>query len=184
MDKVERVFRRLKAEGKIKIAKDIAMKKWVPNFKAGIFKKMKYNARMNGLSEEDIEFCLLHEEGHFKCPVKKREWFYLVISSLLFYLFTSFFPSSGVIAMFLFLLYIRVWAFEFYQKYEYFADEFAAKNVPNPSERISALNRIPKNQNKWLYYILITVGVEYLHPTIEERKNRIKDKFPRNEVGS
>lgn len=86
--------------------------------------------------------------------------------------------------MFLFLLYIRVWAFEFYQKYEYFADEFAAKNVPNPSERISALNRIPKNQNKWLYYILITVGVEYLHPTIEERKNRIKDKFPRNEVGS
>lgn len=71
-NKVERVFRRLKAEGKIKIAKDIAMKKWVPNFKAGIFKRMKYNARMNGLSEEDIEFCLLHEEGHFKCPVKKK----------------------------------------------------------------------------------------------------------------
>jgi hypothetical protein len=40
MDKVEEVFLRLKAEGKIQIARDIVIKKSVPNFKAGIFKKI------------------------------------------------------------------------------------------------------------------------------------------------
>jgi beta-lactamase regulating signal transducer with metallopeptidase domain len=43
---------------------------------------IKYNDRMNELSKEDIEFCLLHEEGHLKNPVKIRDWLYLLIPFL------------------------------------------------------------------------------------------------------
>lgn len=180
MDKVERVFQRLKTEGKIQIARDIVIKKSVPNFKAGIFKKIKYNERMMELSEEGIEFCLLHEEGHFKIPVKIRDWTYLVIL-ILSLLPLKYLPNStvlGFLFLFLYLFLLHVWIIEIYQKYEYFSDEYACSNLSNPLERISALERIPKNRsNKWVEYFLITIGAGYMHPSIEERKSRIKEIF-------
>lgn len=187
MDKVERVYRRLKAEGKIQIARNIVKKKWLPNFKAGMFKRIKYNPLMNELPEDDIEFCLLHEEGHFKHPVKLREWFYLVVPFLMLlliaYVQSPYVQSAslGAFAMFIFLLSIHYWFIEIYQKYEYWADEYASNNIPDPLVRIYALDRIPKKKiNKFFHYIAITLGIEYIHPRKEERIERIKERFSKN----
>ena len=181
MDKVKREFWRLKAEGKIAIAKDIVTRRWVLNFKAGMFKKIKYNDQMNELSKEDIGFCLLHEEGHFRHPIKKRHWLYLAIPFLLFLLINMYEYASaiaGVLAMFLFLYGIHVWFIEVNQKYECLADDYACRNVSNPCERILVVDRIPGSKcNKWLKYLLITLGAGYAHPSNEERKNRIREIF-------
>ena len=184
MDKVKREFWRLKAEGKIAIAKDIVTRRWVRNFKAGMFKKIKYNDRMNVLSEEDIGFCLLHEEGHFRHPIKKRHWLYFATPFLLFLLFwwvnmhVDVGASAGALAMFLFLCGIHVWIIDVYQNYEYKADEYACRNIPNPLERISVLDRIPKNKgNKWWNHFLSTLGADDMHPSIKKRKNRIREIF-------
>ena len=181
MDKVKREFWRLKAEGKIAIAKDIVTRRWVRNFKAGMFKKIKYNDRMNVLSEEDIGFCLLHEEGHFRHPIKKRHWLYFATPFLLFCLINMLVYAcaiAGALAMFLFLCGIHVWFIEVNQKYEYLADDYACRNVSNPLERISALDRIPESKcNKWVNYVLITFGARYSHPSVEKRKNRIREIF-------
>ena len=188
MDKVERVFRQLKAEGKIRIAKDVAIENKEPNFKAGS-KKIKYNERMNELSEEDIEFGLLHEEGHFKCPVKKIDWFFLIIPLTLLFPFLllvfmyPFLSQYIVYITFIYMLlylfvYTRFWLSKFYQKYEYLADEYSCINLSNPLNSIYALDRIPNySRNNGLKNIFIALGSKHAHPTHEQRIENIKEKF-------
>ncbi len=154
---------------------------------------------MNELSEENIEFSLLHEEGHFKYPKKMVDKFYILIPFLplvlfvLFLLVTLIFPVYlivrlmyflnsvifGMMAMFILLYGIHVRFIRVNQKYEYLADEFAANYFPNPSGRLeSTLNQLPELKiNKWFKYFLITLGFEYAHPTHEQRIENIKEKF-------
>lgn len=191
MDRVERVFQRLRDEGKIKKGKHIAVDRRVPTFEVdGIFKKtVKYNEQMNELSEEDVEMGLLHEEGHLRNPIKKRHIIYMTLPWLPFVLIMFFVKNIlfvalilfGALVMFLSLYSLHVWFIKIHQNYEYLADEYAFGNVSNPLERISSFDRIPKKKgNKELTlrdYISITLGYGYGHPSIEKRKNRIKAKF-------
>jgi Zn-dependent protease with chaperone function len=194
MGKVEKVFKRLRKEGRLKIARNIAIDRRVPNFEAdnGLFKKtINYNIQMNELSEEDIEMCLLHEEGHLRYPYNKKETFLLVWPLLLLLLtmicFSSLdklFPSLillGAILMFIFLCNLHKWFREIGQRHEYLADEFAFKNVSDPLSRISSFNHVTKRRRAHKLSLRdcigITLGYGQSHPLISERKERIKRIF-------
>ena len=185
MDKVTKEFKKLVAQGKINKAKKVKDTK-VDYFKAGIHKVIKYNIQMNELTKEDIDFCLLHEEGHYNNPIKLIDRICFAIPFLLICiigLFDNIIPVnirfiSGLMSMLFLLYFIHVWLIEVHQKYEYLADDYACKNIDNPRDRILALKRLPKiKKNKWIKYLSITVGTDYLHPSNEDRINRIKKNF-------
>lgn len=178
MDNVTQEFESLVAQGKISKAKKVKTAK-VNNFRIlKGSKTIRYNSQMNQFSKEDIDFFLLHEEGHLKNPFKLIEWIILATIILIFYFL--FWSGFGPLAMFFYLYSLHVFLIERCQKYEYLADDFACKNIDNPREGILALNRIKTTNlkiNKWLLYFLITLGVGYKHPPNEKRIQRIYEKY-------
>ena len=190
MDKVTKEFEKLIDQGKINKAKRVKATKRIDDLKAaGIMRKtIKYNPQINELLEEDIDFCLLHEEGHFVNPVKGVDWFYLIIPFLFVVTVTllanfNIIPVyllfiSGFMTMFFLIYFLHFWWIEVYQKYEYLADDYACKNVDDPLNGISALNRLSVIKiNKWIWYVSITLGADHAHPSKEERINRIKKNY-------
>ena len=189
MDRVTKEFEKLIDQGKINKAERVKATKRIYNLKAaGIIRKtIKYNPQINGSLEEDIDFYLLHEEGHFVNPVKVIERIipFLLIGTppLLGYFSISIIPAnhlfaSGFMTMFFLIYFLHFWWIEVYQKYEYLADDYACKNVDNPLIGISALNHLPIiNINKWVRCLLITFGADYAHPSNEKRINRVKKNY-------
>ena len=190
MDKVTKEFEKLIDQGKINKAKRVKATKRIDDLKAaGIMRKtIKYNPQINELLEEDIDFCLLHEEGHFVNPVKGVEWFYLIIPFLsvvtvTLLVYFNIIPVyllfiSGFMTMLFFLCSLHVWMIDVYQKYEYLADDYACKNVNDPLKGISVLNRLSVIKiNKWIGYASITFGADHAHPSKEERINRVKKNY-------
>ena len=205
MDKVKKEFEKLIDQGKINKAKGVEATEGIDYLAKGIMcKTIKYNPQINESPEEYIDFYLLHEEGHFVNPVKGIECVFLIISLLLIVAVTllgcfstipllahfSIIPvnllfASGLgVMFFLIFLFIHIWLIYVYQKYEYSADDYACKHVDDPLigisalSALSALNRRPvKKIDKWKGYVLIVLGANYAHPSMEKRINRIKKDY-------
>lgn len=201
MDKVLTQFNDLALQGKINKAKKVKVAK-VDNFKSELFSKIiKYNRNMNKLTNDEINFCLLHEEGHYVNAIKKRHWAYLTIIIMLYLaigiivqiFLNKYFQNnflSGIVATFLTLFlilipFIRIWLSRIYQNYEYKADDYACENVDNPHEILSIFDNLESHnaikKNIFIIKLLRILGSDLAHPTTEDRIDRIK-KFADNDI--
>ena len=195
MTKVLTQFNNLILQGKINKAKKVKIAK-VYNFKSGLFFKIiKYNKNMNKLTNDEINFCLLHEEGHYVNAIKIRHWAYLVMSYILIsisiyiflnkyfqYIFLGF--VTGFLTLLIMIPVIRIWLSRIYQNYEYKADEYACENIDNPHEILSIFDHLDSinimKKNSFAIKLLRIFGSGLAHPTDEDRIERIK-KFARRE---
>lgn len=65
-NKIQSIFEELKLKGHIQSKRKIKSSKFAINFKAGLlfYNTIFYNPKLSNMNEENIRFCLLHEEGH------------------------------------------------------------------------------------------------------------------------
>ena len=149
IDEVSTQFNNLVLQGKINKAKKVKMAN-VYNFKSGlIFKIIKYNKNMNKLTNDDIDFCLLHEEGHYVNAIKIRHFAYIVIPVILIYISVSIFLNNffqynflfnfvpGFLTLLTMIPLLRIRLSRIYQNYEYKADNYACENIDNPQKILS-----------------------------------------------
>ena len=157
MDKVSTQFNNLVLQGKINKAKKVKMAN-VYNFKSGLFSKIiKYNKNMNKLTNDDINFCLLHEEGHYVNAIKIHHLAYLVILYILIWLSVDIFLNKyfqynfllifvhGFLTFLMMIPVIRIWLSRIYQNYEYKADDYACENIDNLLEILYIFDNIDSN---------------------------------------
>ena len=193
MDKVTIQFEKLKSQGKINIAEKVKISD-VDNFNAGLGSKtIKYNAGMNKLQDDEINFFLLHEEGHFDNPQKIMHYIYLLIIlflSLIPFIIVKFYLFNGtevyvlllIVSFFLIPLIFTplacIWMKRIQQNYEYEADDFACKKIDNPFRIESAFKQAryhsTNNKKWWQKIFLCIICSKYSHPSDEDRINRMK----------
>ncbi len=200
MDKVRIQFEKLKNQGKIRIAEKVKKLSKVDTFEAGFSvkgpKTIKYNGGMNKLQDDEINFWLLHEEGHFKNPFKKTQYVYLGILFILLIplmLALGAYLHSGtiesilllLISCILFLLILHplacVWMKKIQQNREYEADDFACKKIDNPLRIESAFKQAryhSTNKKSCLKKIFAyIICAKCSHPSVEDRISRIKNNY-------
>lgn len=191
MDKVTIQFEKLKSQGKINIAEKVK-KSDVDTFEAGLFcKTIKYNKEMKNLSDDVINFWLLHEEGHFDNPNPWLELVYILTPSLLAVIVVSLFCLYDVtlitctLFVLIFLIVIRImprllciWMECIYQNYEYKADDYACKNIDDSLRIVSVFKHtraLFKKKGGYIRKKLLYFGCsKYSHPSDEDRINRMK----------
>ena len=193
-DKVTIQFKKLKSQGEINIAKKVKMSK-VDNFQAiKKYKTIEYDKGMNKLQDDEINFWLLHEEGHLENPIKKIHCIYLgciLIISLIplmlafgFYFFSSITDSNSLLAIsfFLFPLILHplacVWMKNIQQNREYKADDFACKKIDNPLRIKSVFKQAryhsTNNKNCPQKIFACIICKKNSHPSDEDRISRMK----------
>lgn len=196
MDKVRTQFEELKSQGKIVIAEKVKKSSKVDNFEA--IKKsrtIKYNDGMIKLQDDDINFWLLHEEGHLFDPLKVTPIVYLVIIILISFfplILVIFFPELlgstintnflSIVSLCLFFPIFRPlacrWMKNIQQNREYDADDFACNKIDNTLRIESTFKRArfsSTNNKKWWQKILpFIICKKYSHPSDEDRIKRIK----------
>ena len=203
MDKVTIQFEKLKSQGKINIAEKVKISD-VDNFNAGLGSKtIKYNAGMNKLQDDEINFWLLHEEGHFDNSFKIIHYVYLggillilliplrlapTIFSLLsgttdsILLLLAAFFSLLLTSYFLLLLVLHpllcIWMKRIQQNYEYKADDFACKKIDNTLKIESAFKQAryhSTNEKNCKQKIFdCIICIKNSHPSDEDRISRMK----------
>jgi len=200
IDKVSTQFNNLVLQGKINKANKVKITK-LPDFRSGLFSKIiKYNKNMNKLTNDNINFCLLHEEGHYVNPIKIYHWAYLAIIIMLYFVFgfivnnilNLYFQQNfllNIVTAFLplpiFIYSIRIWLSQIYQDYEYKADHYACENVDNPLEILSIFDDLESHDtikiNTFTRTLLRILGSNLAHPSVKDRIDRIK-KFADNDI--
>ena len=198
MDKVTIQFEKLQSQGKINLAEKVKMSN-IDTFEAESslkdHKTIKYNEGMINLQDDEINFWLLHEEGHFVDPMKKihRLYFFVIIFISLIPLMLAFISHillSGniyttlllIVSFFLFPLILNLfacrWMRNIQQKREYEADDFACKKIDNPLKIESVFEQAryhSTNKKNCLQKIFACIICSKLaHPSDEDRINRIK----------
>ena len=190
MDKVTIQFNKLKLQGKIKNGEKVNIAK-VNNFKAGSDKSktILYNKNMNELLNDEIDFWLLHEEGHFVHSEKKSFCSLIGLSLLLTVASLCGFglkwlQHEWLSAIVLLLIYIIIlfliiflWLRWIYQDFEYKADDYACKNIDNPLEITALFEHLISHSMDEMDKISIIFS-NLSHPSIDNRITRILKNYP------
>ncbi len=145
-------------------------------FAVGLFKKDIYltSKLMENFDEKEIKAIIAHEVGHHYHNHLFKLFCLIVGLYLLIYLL----PLPQILKSLFYFAYV---IFVFFglgiiqNRFEYEADEFAAKTVDpmatiSALEKLAELNKVPKRTGK-IFNIL------FKHPSIEERIENIKKKF-------
>ena len=173
MDKITQEFNYLRLHGKIKKIEHVKASN-VRNFSAGKFKKViKYNPNMNLLGKTEIDFCLLHEEGHYANPIKLIHITYIVLF-LIIYLALS---ANIIIATIFLFLACCCWSIGIYQNYEYKADDYACNYFDELPNIKSVFEKIDSMQKKDMVHKIGNIGSKLSHPSAENRIKRIENHF-------
>ena len=186
MDRVTIQFEKLKSQGKINIAEKVRMSK-VDTFEAKS-KAIEYNKGMNKLQNDEINFYLLHEEGHF---VDRRTKYIIITIIFIIYVYIWYFTISnlsGFVSKFLYvalaiflliILLVRIMS-KLSQHHEYKADDYACEKIDNPL-RIELVFKQARyhstNTKNPLNNILNTIFPR--HPSDKDRINRMKKNHSR-----
>lgn len=193
MDKVRIQFDKLKLQGKIRIAEKVNIAK-VNNFKADSkSNSILYNENMNKLIDDDIDFMLLHEDGHFINPIKKIHMFYFrcifVFAILMAIILLIFFICNLlsytvliILLIFLFLIFLflmYIWMRIFSQNNEYEADDYACNNIDNPLGIISVFEHTKHLSVRENHPVknLFNEFSKFTHPSFDDRISRIKENY-------
>lgn len=191
--KILDIFHELKMQNHIDPSRVLKASKTVPSFKAGLFSSstISFNPNLIITNDDEIRFCLLHEEGH----LTQGQY---GISALLLLWSIGIIPTVCLIALnaevrisiiscfftvFVVLSSIRILT-EPLQWDEYGSDEYASKilrdnyNIKKPSEIVrKTLNNLPPIcDSSTFYYRLFLAFFEY-HPSIEQRVRNISESI-------
>jgi len=149
MDKVTIQFEKLQSQGKINLAEKVKMSN-VDTFKAKLsgLKTIEYNERMIKLQDEEINFWLLHEEGHF--VDRKNKYPVFIIWFSIFVIFFTFIQSNDIDYLNLLNLSILIILFVLgfvglSHHYEYKADDYACKHIDCQLKVKSLFNNVRNN---------------------------------------
>jgi STE24 endopeptidase len=153
-----------------------------------------YDTLISKLSTEEMVSVLAHEVGHYK----KRHIFKTIMlsvmnSGVMLFLFSMFIGNEGLTSAFGFenvSLYASLTAFSFIytpismlisiainalsRKHEYEADAFSLKTYPKPEAFVNALKKLSVENLSNLTPHPFKVFLEYTHPPILKRIERIK----------
>lgn len=188
--KIIEIINELKTRNLVDPKRKIKASKSIPcGFKASVFTSntISYNPNISGLDDDEIRFCILHEEGHLKrgqyglpaiCLL-----FCLGLIPLFYCIILKVDPSILMISVFfmLFVVFssIRILTEPFHWD-EFGSDEFASKilqehyDVKKPSEILKkVLNSIPSSFDRSKILPRTCLALIEYHPSIEQRIRNI-----------
>lgn len=137
LNKIELVFAELKKNGVIPSNRKLRSSILTPNFRSAIIFRntISYNRKFRDMQEEDLRFCLLHEEGHkiktqYGTPCLFCVSFFALIPFVLMEIFFNSYPvlvfSSLIYSLILIIIALGVLR-QFIHDDEFDSDLFAAE---------------------------------------------------------
>jgi Zn-dependent protease with chaperone function len=195
-EKIKLIFEELKSKGLISSKRKIKPSRIVPNFKSGLvfYNTIIYNPKLSPMQENNIRFCLLHEEGH---KVKHQYGtpgiiLFLILASIP--VFFNFLLSGNnpiltlsieIYSLMFILISVKIFS-ESLRGDEFESDLFASTilrdsyGIKNPSGILyNTLTEIfsilkPKYSEKVSISERIIIGLLSYHPSIEDRVKNIR----------
>jgi len=188
--KIIEIIEELKTRNLVDPHREIKASKRIPcGFKASVFTSntISYNPNISGLNDDEIRFCILHEEGHLKRGQYGLPAICLLFSFGLIPLFYCILLKVDLNVMMISIFFMLFIVFssiriltEPFKGDEYGSDEFASEilrehyDIKKPSEILkNVLNSIPSSFDRSKILPRLCLAFIEYHPSVEQRVRNI-----------